>query len=331
MPMLNRMAPSGTKSAGKNTATRGKRKKLLTTTPGRCASVSGSSVSTAQAHEWDAYQGGVFTHEVLSGLRGAADVNGDRRLEFYELAAFLSAANRSVGDPRGRLQTVVTPVAVNPRAPLVDLRAARGLARLAGKPGRLGALFVEDGRGARLLDLRTEPDFAVEVLLPAATLFLRTADREAEMRLVGGQAASFEDLPLRPLSARPRGAIESALRKGLFATRFGPSYYLGFVAGAPELVPVDVGGAVEPSEATPASRGHAHRWWLGGAGALTGAAGVFGGLVLQARSDFDRTDIWREANSARDRYDRARFAAFGLAGAAAVSAGVGLWLWLSGR
>jgi uncharacterized caspase-like protein len=33
-----------------------------------------------QAHEWDAYEQGIFTHQVLSGLRGAADVNGDKRI-----------------------------------------------------------------------------------------------------------------------------------------------------------------------------------------------------------------------------------------------------------
>src|SRR5262249_16082899 len=34
------------------------------------------------AHEWDAYQSGVFTHEVISAMRGAADVNGDQLVEY---------------------------------------------------------------------------------------------------------------------------------------------------------------------------------------------------------------------------------------------------------
>src|SRR4029453_685441 len=66
-----------------------------------------ASSANTQAHEWDAYRGGVFTHEVLSGLRGAADVNGDRLVEYSELAAFLSAANGAVMDARARLDTVV--------------------------------------------------------------------------------------------------------------------------------------------------------------------------------------------------------------------------------
>jgi uncharacterized caspase-like protein len=39
-----------------------------------------ASTSSTQAHEWDVYQGGVFTHEVLSGLRGAAAVAGNRHV-----------------------------------------------------------------------------------------------------------------------------------------------------------------------------------------------------------------------------------------------------------
>ena len=47
-----------------------------------------------QAHEWSAIESGVFTHELLSGLLGAADVNADQRIEYTELQAFIAAANR---------------------------------------------------------------------------------------------------------------------------------------------------------------------------------------------------------------------------------------------
>ena len=70
-----------------------------------------ATTSSAEAHEWDRYRAGVFTHELLSALRGAADVDGNRRIEYSELAAFLAAANREVADRRALLQTVVTPPA----------------------------------------------------------------------------------------------------------------------------------------------------------------------------------------------------------------------------
>lgn len=55
-----------------------------------------------QTHEWAHYRGGVFTHELLSGMRGAADINGDGTVEYSELGAFVSAANSGVRDPRAK-------------------------------------------------------------------------------------------------------------------------------------------------------------------------------------------------------------------------------------
>ena len=63
----------------------------------------------AQAHEWDVLGQGVFTHELLSALRGAADVNHDGRIEYSEIYAFLGAANRGIDDTRARLSVVAHP------------------------------------------------------------------------------------------------------------------------------------------------------------------------------------------------------------------------------
>ena len=71
-----------------------------------------ASSSGAATHEWDLYQSGVFTHEVISGLRGVADVNHDGRVEYGELAAFLTAANREVVDPRARVSSVIQAPAI---------------------------------------------------------------------------------------------------------------------------------------------------------------------------------------------------------------------------
>jgi hypothetical protein len=281
-----------------------------------------ATTAAQQAHEWDGYQRGVFTHELLSGLRGGADVNGDGRVEYSELGAFLVAANRGVLDPRGRPVAVVRPPPLNPRTPLVDLRSATGAARLRGRPGPLGAFHVEDDRGVRVLDLRAEDAFGVELLVPAATLFVRAGDREAELQLRPGQSAAFHQLSLRPLSARPRGALDRSLRAGLFATRFGPAYYAGFVDNRADLVAVDL-----PPAGSPASEPRARYapWLLGGAAALAATSALFGGVALDARRDVQRTDIAVEALAARDRYDRARYAAFGFLGAALVAAVAGLW------
>jgi hypothetical protein len=287
-----------------------------------------ASTSSAQAHEWDVYQRGVFTHEVLSALRGAADVDGNGQIEYSELAAFLAAANRSVLDPRARLETVVRPPPLNPRAPIVDLRKLPGMSRLHGEPANLGVLSVEDGRGSRLLDVRTEAGFAVNLLLPAGqTLFVRSHDREAELNLRPGQSVALERLAFRPSGVRPRDALDSSLRRGLFATGFGPAYYRGFVDSASGLIPVEI-GAGEPVVESEAGPGRPVNWWvMGAAGTLAASAGIFTGLAVDARGDYHRATFERDAAAARERYDRDRSWALGLGTAAVVTGAVGLWMW----
>jgi uncharacterized caspase-like protein len=107
-----------------------------------------ASTSSAQAHEWDVYQRGVFTHEVLSGLRGAADVDGNGQIEYSELAAFLAAANRSVRDPRARLETVVRPPSPQSRGAAGRPARAAGGEPPARPAGRAGAA-VDRGRPRR--------------------------------------------------------------------------------------------------------------------------------------------------------------------------------------
>jgi hypothetical protein len=293
-----------------------------------------ASTTSTQAHEWDVYQRGVFTHEVLSGLRGAADVDGNGQIEYSELAAFLAAANRSVLDPRARLETVVRPPPLNPRAPIADLRSLPAMSRMRGEPAAFGALSIEDGRGVRLLDLRTEPGFGVNLVLPAGEpLYLRSHDREAEVNLRAGQATSFEQLAFRPSGVHPRDALDSSLRRGLFATGFGPAYYRGFVDRASGLIPVELGAreaVTIETTAAPARPRHVNRWVAGATGVLAASAGVFGAMALDARGDYHQAVFERDVAAARDRYDRNRAWALGLGGAALVAAGVGLWMWWHG-
>ena len=300
------------------------------------------ATATAQAHEWDGYQQGIFTHQLLSALRGAADVNGDQLIEYSELAAFLAAANRGVDDARARLVPIVRAPAVNGRVAVLDLSRLRQAARLRGRAGHLGALFIEDSHGNRLADLRTETAFDVSLALPAGeTLFVRAGDREAEIAPTPGQKIAFETLSFRRRARRERGAMDVSLRTGLFAARFGPNYYSGFVDHDPESSPVPLSlGAIdtEPpnllsttsTSAPPrASRAHLISW--GAAAALLAGSGAFAALALNARSDFDASATERGAYDASDRYMRYSTLSIGLAVGSALSAAVGAYLWHDGR
>lgn len=70
-----------------------------------------STSSQQESHEWAAINAGVFSHEVISALLGAADVNADGKIEYSELRAFVAAANQQVDDPRGKVNMFARPPA----------------------------------------------------------------------------------------------------------------------------------------------------------------------------------------------------------------------------
>lgn len=295
-----------------------------------------ATTSSAQAHEWDVYQRGVFTHQLVSGLRGAADVNGDGAVEYSELGAFLSAANRSVTDARARLAVVARPPALDRRARLVDLGAARRPARLRiGGPAAaaLGRFHVEDGRGNRVADVHAEPGFGVALAVPAGeTLYVRARGGEVELRIPAGQTLALAEVALQPASTRTRGALDVAMRRGLFAVPFGPAYYAGFVDRSDELIPVPL--APPPSDAlavAPAPRPRGPWIALGAAGSLAAASLTFAVLAAEARDDYEAASTQRAATEARGRFGLHRGLAIASAIGGGVAAGIGGWLlWRAG-
>jgi len=288
-----------------------------------------ASSSAEQTQEWDNYRSGVFTHEVLSALRGAADIDGNRRIEYSELAAFLAAANRSVLDPRARTNTLVRAPERYPHAAVVALTGSDRTSELAGRPSAIGALYIEDAHGNRLASVNAEPGHRIQLLLPAGVdLFIRAHQVEAATVLAPWGRQRFEDLVFKPREARDRGAVEQSLRQGVFATRFGPSYYSGFMDRHDDLVAVPVPPDLDAATWTPTGATHRGAYVAWGAGVpLAAAAGVFGGMALNARSEANAAQFERNASLADSRYRTYGFLAIGSAVGAVISAGVGYWLW----
>jgi hypothetical protein len=270
-----------------------------------------ASTAGAQAHEWDVYQSGIFTHEVLSALRGAADVDGNHRIEYSELAAFLGAANREVSDPRARPHTVVHPPISDGRAAIVDLQFARDVAFLEGQPGDLGAFFVEDARGNRLLDLRADSTLRVSLAVPAEeVLYLHNQQGTATLRLKTGEKMALDRVQIASRDTRARGALSSSLRRGLFATSFGLGYYRGFVDHQDDLVAIEVRDPDPAVKAVdrppPVSSRRRRAAWISVAAAtgLGVGAAVLGALAWKDRQDFENTYLERPAQEAEGRYRR---------------------------
>ncbi len=199
----------------------------------------GAVLSTSreqESHEWSAIRSGVFSHQVLSALAGAADVNADGRVEYSELQAFVAAANQGVTDVRGRLEVSIQPPAQDRSAALVDLRESGHLGFLLLSPGLEGRLWVEDTRGVRVAEFHKERERTVVLGLPTAQgYFLRTAGREAAFQLKGeGALVQSGSLAWQDAMVAARGAVEEAFRDKLFSVPFGPRFYTGYMASLGE-------------------------------------------------------------------------------------------------
>jgi hypothetical protein len=205
-----------------------------------------STSSQQESHEWAAIEAGVFSHEVVSALLGAADVNSDGRVEYSELRAFVAAANERVTDPRGKVAMFARAPARDARAPLADLSVRGKAAYLLLPAGSEGRHWLEDQRGVRFADFNKEGDRPLLVLLPPERqLFLRTAQQEAVITPRGaGKVVDSASLSWKQQGVAARGgSLDESFREHLFERPFGARFYGGFVASSGEL---PVAPAAEP-------------------------------------------------------------------------------------
>lgn len=203
-----------------------------------------STSSDRESHEWEQFQGGIFSHEVRSALRGAADVDRDGRVTYAELGAFLAVANRGIKNARFRPDFVV-----RPPAELSDELLRWGgdaQALLLDVPGQ-GHVVLEGPAGERVLDAHSEDAEPLLVRLPAARpLFLRRADGEREFAITAAATAKgmpirLSSLPGAPVRVASKGALHLAFSQ-LFAAPFGTvevERYRAAMASAPMSEPDD--------------------------------------------------------------------------------------------
>ncbi len=276
-----------------------------------------------QAHEWSEIEAGVFSHEVLSALWGAADINGDLRIEYSEVQAFVASANRGIDDPRAVPKIVAHAPDAFPHSAIVDLGALRDAVFVTGDASGIGRFHVELPGGRRHLDAHLDTAAATIALPAGGTSYLRTDD--AEVAIDG--AAWFEHLHLAPQDSAARGSRSEAYRRGLFREPFNLDYYRGYIDSidspsvrfdvkrraitAPAPAPV-LSPPRAPVDTTPRRRrtppDPATRMRRGGiavgvlAGAATTAAIVTGALAGKTRAEFDATDLEAPSHELADRH-----------------------------
>ena len=229
-----------------------------------------STSSSRESHEWEAFQAGVFSHEVRSGLYGAADADGDGRVSYKEIAAFVERANEAIPNERFRPRVYARPP--DGRATLLDINPALHR-RLEINGPEHGHYLLEDTRGVRLLDFHNAPEQNLRILRPASgLLYLRRVKDRMEYPLPNAPpVVKLADLTAAARRTEVRGAAHHSF-KLLFSLPFGPETVESYQLPGPESI-IEI-TAQEPEQS---SRWREYAGW--GSLGLAGAAAV-GGLVM---------------------------------------------------
>jgi hypothetical protein len=296
------------------------------------------STSTArESHEWSAFQAGVFSHQVRSGLHGAADVDGDGQVSYREIAAFVARANAAIPNERFRPEVYARP----PRhtAQLLDLRAAQGR-RLHLDGTRHGHFLLEDGAGVRLAEFNNGPGQVLTIHLPpprrgGRPLYLHEVGKDREYLLPGPAPVEAAGPLLELASLTPHAPAVGS--RGAAHEAFGLIFSLPFDRRLAEahVLPGDDEPATTPDVQVAASSPRS--WWRRpgpwvSAGLSVAALGTGLALTLSARtlragvpagaSGFDVSRV----NTTIRAYDIAAPVLYAVAGTAAITA-VTLAVW----
>ncbi len=295
-----------------------------------------STSSDNQSHEWDGFQAGVFSHEVRSGLYGGADADGDGRVSYREIAAFVSRANAAIPNDRFRPDVHARPPRTSDT--LLDLRHGLGR-RLEIDGSHAGHYAIEDARGVRLADVHNAPGQAVRLVRPAPNgpVYVRRVDDDTEFTVPSApDVIALVDLdPAKP-RAVARGAANEAYRL-LFSLPFDRAIVdtYGTRPLDTEAPPVTSEG-IERDAVSTRGLGWPLRRVLGWTGVGLGVLGIGAGAFATASAMREASDVSRadselsvsERNARIGTWNAGAMAGY-LGGGALLAAGGALLLWHS--
>jgi len=289
-----------------------------------------STSSATESHEWDAFQAGIFSHEVRSGFYGAADADGDGEVSYREIAAFISRANETIANDRFRPHVFA-------RAPgegiaLLDLRRAR-TRRVIIEGSHSGRYLLEDDLGVRLADFHSASGQAVTLVRPApkGRTYLRRMDDDREFVIPpGDEPIAFSNLAGDAPRIASRGALHESFAR-IFAHPFDRAAVDNYVE-----TPAPVGRSVDGAWQRPSSGASVRTVvavGLLGAGALGLASGAYFAARATSEAPPVRSDSQRSVVERNERVsDFNRGAAIGfIAGGTLVAAGALVLFWPSAR
>jgi len=287
-----------------------------------------SSSASGESHEWAGFEAGVFSHEMRSGLYGAADVDGDGRVTYAEIAAFVARANAAIKGERYRPKVYARP----PRDGdlLLDLRASReNDLRLDGSASA-GHYLIEDTRGVRIADFHGNGVTPVRLVRPPGegALYLRRIDDNTEQSVPRTPGpVLLAELPRTASHAASRGAAQDAFNN-LFTLAFDNQAVADWVQHSDaERLEVEAAARDQERQLQNARLRRTLGWTAIGTGVA--AAIAAGAVELSARSLHNNAPLvesQRDAAARNDSIATRNAVATGLVIGSAVTAGVGLWL-----
>ena len=200
-----------------------------------------STTATHESHEWVGFQAGIFSHEVRSGLYGAADLDGDGRITYLEIASFVRRANEAIPNERFRPEIYEKPPVS--AAQLIDLRGVSGRRLRLDATAKDDHYLLEDGLGRRLADFHNASGHELRMLLPSGgqDLYLkRVGVNETEFAIPATpDMVSLADLSPQEPRFTSKGAVDQAFRL-IFSLPFDEQAIAEYVQNAPGADVVEV-------------------------------------------------------------------------------------------
>ena len=274
-----------------------------------------------ESHEWERFEAGVFSHEVRSGLYGAADADGDGLVSYRELAAFVERANAAIPNDRFRPH-------IHARAPegsdtLLDLRSELAQHRLSSAAGHGAHYYIEDSRGVRLADFASAPAATTTLVRPSPgePLYVRRARSDDEYTVAAqDNVAALEALTPVTVPVRGRGAEETAFSL-LFSLPFDESVVESY-APPPEPRPVVDAPRAENARRRGFTPLTLTLGAVGGAALVTGGAFAIASVVERSGSSSTESQVATQQRNDRISTFRTTAVAAALAGGAALGAAI---------
>ncbi len=193
-----------------------------------------STTATHESHEWVGFQAGIFSHEVRSGLYGAADLDGDGRITYVEIASFVRRANEAIPNERFRPEIYEKPPVS--AAQLIDLRGVVGRRLRLDATAKDDHYLFEAGLGRRLADFHNASGHELRMLLPGGgqDLYLRRVGaNDTEFAIPATpDVVSLADLSPQEPRFTSKGPVDRAFRL-IFSLPFDEQAIAEYVRNAP--------------------------------------------------------------------------------------------------